>query len=265
MIVDTTLVQKLLPLTKQAGEAIMEIYRSGNQIQVSVKADYSPLTVADRVANGIITRELTKLFPAIPVLSEEGSAVPFDVRKNWEYYWCVDPLDGTKEFIHRRDEFTVNIALIHFNRPVLGVIYAPAFDAMYYGSRETGSWKQQGNHQWQSLVADAAAEEWTAIGSRSHASSEEQEVLKTFPVTHTIAAGSSLKFCRIAEGLAHLYYRHGPTMEWDTAAGQIIAESSGAVMTTITGNAFLYNKPSLKNSGFICRVKNSIPVTDAVS
>lgn len=255
MIVNNVLIEQILPVVEQAGEAILAIYHSGDKIHVSVKEDKSPLTLADKESNRIITEGLTKQFPNIPILSEEGATVPYEVRKNWEYYWCVDPLDGTKEFIYRRDDFTVNIALMHRDHPILGFIYAPAYYALYYGSRETGSWLKKGNGSWQQLHVDKQSKEWTAIGSRSHASEEEQVVLAAYPVTKTIAAGSSLKFCRVAEGAAHIYYRHGPTMEWDTAAGQIIAESSGATMTAADGLPFLYNKPSLLNGGFICRVK----------
>lgn len=254
MIVNEVLIKQIIPIVEEAGKAILDIYHSGNKIQVSVKEDKSPLTLADKESNQIITEGLTMRFPEIPILSEEGASVPYEVRKNWEYYWCVDPLDGTKEFIYRRDDFTVNVALMHRNHPILGFIYAPAYDALYYGSAETGSWLKKGNESWKQLFADSHAKEWTAIGSRSHASEEEQLVLAAYPVTQTMAAGSSLKFCRVAEGAAHIYYRHGPTMEWDTAAGQIIAESSGAVMTAADGSPFIYNKPSLLNGGFICRV-----------
>ncbi|MBX3254837.1 MAG: 3'(2'),5'-bisphosphate nucleotidase CysQ [Chitinophagaceae bacterium] len=254
MIINQVLIEKVLPVAEQAGKAILDIYNSGDKIHVSVKDDNSPLTIADAAANKIITDGLTGIFPEIPVLSEEGSSVPYDERKGWEYYWCVDPLDGTKEFICRRDDFTVNIALMHLDHPVLGIIYAPVYDALYYGSAATGSWLQKEDHPWKQLHADTNAKEWIAIGSRSHASEEERSVLANYPVVAAVAAGSSLKFCRIAEGAAHIYYRYGPTMEWDTAAGQVIAESSGAVMTTADGSPFLYNKASLLNGGFICKV-----------
>ncbi|PVD51227.1 3'(2'),5'-bisphosphate nucleotidase [Terrimonas sp.] len=254
MIIDTELINKILPVAEKAGKAILDIYYSGDKIHVSVKADHTPLTIADKASNSIITNGLLELFPGIPILSEEGVAVPYETRKEWDYYWCVDPLDGTKEFIYRRDDFTVNIALMHNNHPVLGIIYAPVYHALYYGSGATGSWLKKNDLPPEQLFADKAAKEWTAIGSRSHASEEEQAVLAMYPVTKTIAAGSSLKFCRIAEGSAHIYYRYGPTMEWDTAAGQAIAESSGAVMTAGDGTPFLYNKPLLLNSGFICKV-----------
>lgn len=254
MIINQALIEKILPIAEEAGSAILDIYNSGNKIHVSLKEDHSPLTIADKESNTIITDGLTALFPDIPLLSEEGSSVDYDERKNWEYYWCIDPLDGTKEFIYRRDDFTVNIALMHRDHPVLGIIYAPVYDALYYGSATTGSWLKKDNQPWKQLQVDKVVRELIAIGSRSHASDEEQLVLSAYPVTSTIAAGSSLKFCRVAEGAAHIYYRHGPTMEWDTAAGQIIAESSGAVMTAPDGSPFVYNKPSLLNGSFICKI-----------
>ena len=254
MIIDLALIKKVLPVAEKAGKAILDIYNSGDKIHVSVKADHTPLTIADKQSNTIITEGLTAIFPAIPILSEEGASVPYETRKNWEYYWCVDPLDGTKEFINRRDDFTVNIALMYNNHPVLGIIYAPVYHALYYGSVPTGCWLKKDDKQPEQLFADTAAKEWTAVGSRSHASEEEQALLAAYPVSKTIAAGSSLKFCRIAEGSAHIYYRYGPTMEWDTAAGHAIAESSGAVMTAGEGTPFLYNKTSLLNGAFICKV-----------
>jgi 3'(2'), 5'-bisphosphate nucleotidase len=222
---------------------------------VSVKSDHTPLTIADKQANDIIIQALADIDSTVPIVSEEGADIPYEERRHYEYFWCVDPLDGTKEFIFRRDEFTVNIALIHINRPVLGIIYAPVYKTLYTGCAALGSWRKGNGEAAAKLSADKQATEWIAIGSRSHASAEEDEALRDYPVVSHIAAGSSLKFCRIAEGAAHIYYRHGPTMEWDTAAGQAIAESSGAVMTTIDGNPFLYNKPSLLNGGFICKVR----------
>lgn len=255
MEITATLLQNLSDTAVEAGKAILEVYHSGEKIHVSLKADHTPLTVADRLSHDIIMRGLSAIDPAIPILSEEGADIPYEERQKWEYFWCVDPLDGTKEFIYRRDEFTVNIALIHCNKPVLGIIYAPVYEALYYGADGQGSWRQKKREAAERLYAGKGVSEWIAIGSRSHASAEEEEVLRSYPVVKTIAAGSSLKFCRIAEGAAHIYYRHGPTMEWDTAAGQVIAVSSGAVMTKTDGAPFLYNKPSLLNGGFICKVR----------
>ena len=255
MNVTETRIKQVSDIAVKAGEAIFDIYRSGEKIKVSLKSDHSPLTIADKQAHDIIVQGLADMDANVPILSEEGADIPYDQRRHYEYFWCVDPLDGTKEFISRRDEFTVNIALIHINRPVLGIIYAPVYKTLYTGCAAFGSWRKGNDQPATKLGADTQATEWTAIGSRSHASAEENEALRVYPVVRNIAAGSSLKFCRIAEGAAHIYYRQGPTMEWDTAAGQAIAESSGAVMKTIDGKSFLYNKPSLLNGGFICKVR----------
>ena len=248
-------IEKLLKIARDAGEAILMVYNNPEEAeQVKLKTDNSPLTLADEASHQIIEQGLQALTPDIPVLSEEGAAIPYEVRQTWEYFWCVDPLDGTKEFIHRNGEFTVNIALIHKDTPILGIIYVPVQDALYYGGANLGAFKRLANGETIPLKVDATATEWTSIGSRSHANPEEEEILKRFPVKNSIAAGSSLKFCLVAEGKAHLYYRHGPTMEWDTAAGQAIVTFSGGEVTMPDGKPFLYNKPSLLNGGFICKV-----------
>jgi len=243
----------LLLLAKEAGGGILSVYNT--QIEVTLKDDLSPLTLADKVSHDIITEGLTALTPDIPIISEEGKEVPYEIRKNWEYYWCVDPLDGTKEFIKRNGEFTVNIALMHNNTPVLGIIYVPVTDDLYYGGAGIGSWKQTVSGEEIQIYADVNATEWISAGSRSHASAEETELLALYPVSKTISIGSSIKFCLIAEGKAHIYYRHGPTMEWDTAAGQAIAVYSGAIMTRPDGRPFEYNKPSLLNGSFLVKVR----------
>lgn len=248
--------EKLLKIAVDAGEAILVVYNNPQEASlVKLKTDESPLTLADEASHLIIEQGLQTLTPAIPILSEEGAAIPYEDRQGWEYFWCVDPLDGTKEFIHRNGEFTVNIALIHKNTPVLGVIYVPVTGNLYYGGLEIGSFKRTVTGETQNLKVQADVPEWIAIGSRSHASPDEEAVLKNYPVVKSISAGSSLKFCYVAEGKAHIYYRHGPTMEWDTAAGQAIVTGSGGKLTMPNGEPFVYNKPSLLNSGFICKVR----------
>jgi 3'(2'), 5'-bisphosphate nucleotidase len=248
------LIEPVLSLSIKAGEAILDIYNGRRQGEFRLKEDDTPLTLADQASHRIISSGLAALTPDIPCLSEEGSILPYEIRKHWDYFWCVDPLDGTKEFLQRNGEFTVNIALIHRHKPVLGVIYIPANGTLYYGTEATGGWKRSPDGNLAPLRADNAASQWTAVRSRSHASEAELEMLKTYPVSAQIAAGSSLKFCLIAEGLAHFYYRHGPTMEWDTAAGHVIVECSGGLLTAPSGDPFLYNKPSLTNGPFICRI-----------
>lgn len=242
----------LLELTRKAGEAIMHVYNQpAGFTEVTLKSDQSPLTQADQASHAIIAAGLAKLTPDVPVLSEEGKEIPYAERQRWEYYWCVDPLDGTKEFIKRNGEFTVNIALIKNNTPVAGIIYAPVTNDMYYTSGE-GAYKIQSKSGPVKIIVAGKEDEMIAVKSRSHAAIEEIQFMKQFPVLAEVAIGSSLKFCLIAEGKAHVYYRHGPTMEWDTAAGHAILNQAGGQVTTPTGEAFTYNKPSLLNGSFLC-------------
>jgi 3'(2'), 5'-bisphosphate nucleotidase len=246
-------IDTLLDIAKQAGAGIMTVYDNPDaDISISYKEDRSPLTLADGVSHRIITAKLAELSPGIPIMSEEGKDIPYEERKDWAYYWCVDPLDGTKEFIKRNGEFTVNIALINQNTPVLGVIYVPVTRMLYYGGKGIGSWKKSPDAAPRQLLAAKKNGECTAVASRTHSSDEEAAILTKYNVTKTISAGSSLKFCMVAEGIAQIYYRHGPTMEWDTAAGHAIAVYSGAKMTKPAGGTFEYNKPSLLNGSFLC-------------
>lgn len=243
----------LKEIAREAGKAILDIYndpaRSG---EVENKADDSPLTLADKASHEVITRALAAYFPQIPVLSEEGRDIPFEERKNWHTYWCVDPLDGTREFVKRNGEFTVNIALIRDRKPVTGVIYVPVSGVTYYADQARGAWKIDAAGQEKRLQTSGGAGSWTAVGSRSHSSPEEADMLARYPVARQVSVGSSIKFCFVAEGLAQIYFRQGPTMEWDTAAGQAILECSGGTMTTAEGDPFLYNKESLLNGSFLC-------------
>jgi len=247
-------IEPLLNVAVKAGRAILEIYNDATaDMLVEYKQDASPLTRADQVSHTIITTALSALYPRIPILSEEGADVPYDVRKGWDTYWCIDPLDGTKEFINRNGEFTVNIALMQKSKPVLGIIYIPVQDVLYYGDAQ-GSFKRNPGAAAAPIKIDPRQQDWVSVGSRSHADSDEHGYLKKFPVAVQKSAGSSLKFCLIAEGEAHIYYRKGPTMEWDTAAGQAIVEHSGGLVETEAGAPLRYNKPSLRNESFICRI-----------
>ena len=224
----------------------MEIY-GGGAFSVANKSDGSPLTMADKASHETIQKELTRAYPNIPLLSEEGEGVDYDERKRWECFWLVDPLDGTKEFISRNGEFTVNIAFIEENRPVAGVICAPALNRVYYGTENMGAFKKLGDASPESIRARRnGANSPIAVRSRSHASEEENAFFRQYNASRSIPMGSSLKFCVVAEGEAHFYFRHGPTMEWDTAAGHAIAESAGAVVSNLG-----YNKKALKNGSFL--------------
>ncbi|MCF2444298.1 3'(2'),5'-bisphosphate nucleotidase CysQ [Dyadobacter sp. CY345] len=246
-------IEELLSIARDAGKVVLDVYNDQNKFgEVKLKSDQSPLTLADQASNDLIVSRLKIFSPDIPILSEEGGDITYEERKQWKHFWCVDPLDGTKEFISCNGEFTINIALIQDRIPVLGIIYIPVTNTMYYANQETGGWKIDSEGVKSSIKVDKNSIDWISVGSRSHASDFENEVLARYPVVKNVAIGSSLKFCLVAEGLAHIYCRHGPTMEWDTAAGQAILTLSGGQMTTLSGEPFLYNKPSLLNGSFIC-------------
>ncbi len=243
----------LAKIAKEAGAEIMKIYLDPQQSAVvDWKSDDSPLTLADQAANKIIVDGLKKNFPEIPIISEEEQEVPYSKRKDYQKFWLVDPLDGTKEFINRNGEFTVNIALIEDKKPIVGIIYVPVTDVLYYGHTKDALATKENNNQTTSLKVLGDRKNRIAVRSKSHASEEEATVLDYYNVTEEISVGSSLKFCMVAEGKADLYYRHGPTMEWDTAAGQAIAEAAGATVYIEKGpEPFRYNKENLLNTGFL--------------
>ncbi len=235
---------KLCDFTFQAGKEIMKIYESGD-FETEKKEDNSPLTIADKKSHNIIIEKLIEYYPDIPVLSEEGVDITYEKRSKWESFFLVDPLDGTKEFINRNGEFTVNIAYIEDNKPVIGVIYVPAFEVVYYTQNSNSYIQNSEENRVQLQVNKDKTKGLIAVRSRSHTSKEEEKFFSDNKVTDTISKGSSLKFCMVAEGRAHLYYRYGPTMEWDTAAGHAIAECAGAEVKGLS-----YNKKVLRNSSF---------------
>lgn len=247
-------IEKLKVIAIKAGDKILEIYNDKSlSKEVDYKSDNSPLTLADKASNEVIVKSLKGHFPEIPVLSEEEKNIDYDQRKHWDTFWLVDPLDGTKEFIKRNGEFTVNIALIQQGYPVLGVIYAPVLNKLYVGdSLNTKAYMIDENNVESPLIVNRKPNNRIAVGSRSHSSEEESELLKTYGVVETISIGSSLKFCMVAEGKADIYYRHGPTMEWDTGAGQAIVEASGGTIENMkTKSRFNYNKENLLNGSFL--------------
>lgn len=241
-------------LAIKAGLKIMEIYSYTDFSAITqLKDDQSPLTLADQLSNEIITKGLQALYPQIPVLSEEGKHTPYNIRKDWPVFWLVDPLDGTKEFIKRNGEFTVNIALLVNRLPVLGVIYAPVLQTLYFATPDQGAFRQEINKTPVPVKVNAKKHNLVSVGSRSHADPAESEILKSYDIQENISIGSSLKFCLIAEGKADIYYRHGPTMEWDTAAGQAILQAAGGKVLDSQGRIFIYNKLSLVNGSFLCQ------------
>ncbi len=246
--------EKLYELMSRAGETIMKIYsRESFEGIVEWKDDRSPLTLADKASNEVLVAGLKEILD-IPILSEELKSVDYESRKDWERFWLVDPLDGTKEFIKRNGEFTVNVALIQDGRPVLGMITAPEKGWAYFGEEGGGAEKNDGMG-WGQIHTTGFEEfkDLKAVGSRSHASEEENEVMARCGVIDKTSIGSALKFCLVAEGQVDLYYRHGPTMEWDTGAGQAILEAAGGSMYkgNRVGEVFSYNKEQLLNGSFI--------------
>jgi len=243
---------RLVEITRLAGNEIMKVYKKADfKDVVSYKADDSPLTIADEASNEVIMRELKSSYPEIPIISEEGKDIPYDERKDYETFWLVDPLDGTKEFINKNGQFTVNIALIKGKKPIAGFIYAPDLETYYYGIKGSGAFKIVKGVSTGIKVNNRDTNR-IAVRSKSHASPEEESILSKYNVVDSISVGSSLKFCMVAEGKADVYYRHGPTMEWDTAAGQAILEAAGGQVLKNTGpDDFTYNKENLLNSSFL--------------
>ena len=247
-------IQSLINIAREAGDAILNIYHNSDFSSiVDFKSDDSPLTLADQDSHNVIVAALAELYPEIPIISEEGEQVTFEERKDWNTFWLIDPLDGTKEFIKRNGEFTVNIALIHEGKPVMGVVYSPVQEIFYCGDAESGAFKLSGENQSELKINNKEAKE-IAVRSKSHPSPEEEVVLERYGISDSISVGSSLKFCMVADGKADIYYRHGPTMEWDTAAGQAVVEAAGG--RVFQGNTeeqrFTYNKESLLNGSFLC-------------
>lgn len=241
----------------EAGEAILKIYASGD-FGVEMKSDQSPLTLADKAAHSIIASHLEKT--GLPLLSEEGSSIPYEDRKNWDYFWLVDPLDGTKEFVKRTGEFTVNIALMRSGVPVGGVVYAPCIDVLYYGSRENGVYKIDNGKQIQlPFVSEKRTieqlrqkEKITIVASKSHMNDETKNFIDQFRNPELSSMGSSLKLMLLAEGAADIYPRLAPTMEWDTAAGDALLRSLNlGVYQTDLQTELLYNKENLLNPSFV--------------
>jgi 3'(2'), 5'-bisphosphate nucleotidase len=245
------LVDAVCDIARAAGRAVLEVY--GRDFTVSRKSDDSPLTEADRVAHTIIARDLAALDAAIPLLSEESAPEDHAARRSWSRYWLVDPLDGTKEFVKRNGEFTVNIALVVDGRAVLGAVYAPVLDRLYFGALTQGAWRADGPATPHAIaVRKTAASPLRVVGSRSHPSPELAEYLARLGPHEITDMGSSLKICLIAEGAADVYPRLGPTSEWDTAAAQAILESAGGRMIDLAGRPLRYNsKDDLLNPHFL--------------
>ena len=245
------LVNDVLEISRQAGKKILEIYETN--FSVTNKDDNSPLTAADVAAHKIICAGLKTLSPNMPILSEESAQIDFDTRKNWNQYWLVDPLDGTREFIKRNGEFSVNIALIEGHRSIMGVIHIPVSEESYTGILENGSYKHHRNGEITRInVKKTHDNNITVAGSRSHANPKLKTFINRLEEAEVLSIGSSLKFCIVAEGRADIYPRFGPTSEWDTAAAQCIVEEAGGIVVDTNFNPLRYNtKVSLLNPSFI--------------
>ncbi len=247
-------IEDLKEIALKAGEIIMQIYIK--DFNIEYKDDESPLTEADLKSNELICNELNRLYPNTPIMSEENKEVPYDIRKDWEYYFCVDPIDGTKEFIKKNGEFTVNIALIHKNKPVLGVVYAPALNELYWADGKN-SYKNM--NKLPLNINQNPKEKLFVVASKSHLSIETQEFIDKLDSKsiEQISKGSSLKLCMVAEGIADIYPRLAPTMEWDTAAADAIVRCAGKMTYQYEKNDFnkpmVYNKKDLTNSWFVVK------------
>lgn len=258
------LLPRTLEIARRAGEAIMSVYADLNPA-VEYKRDDSPLTQADLASHRVICDGLTQISSEIPLLSEESAEIPFEVRRNWHTFWLVDPLDGTKEFLRRNGEFTVNIALVRGGAPVLGVVYAPASGVAYFAAEDAGAYKAEAGTA-KRIQAAAELPAWPkVVVSRWHGDGVDAMLADLEKIgidagrCEFVPMGSSLKFCMVAEGSADLYLRNGPTMEWDTAAAQCVLEMAGGTVSDLEKNPLAYNKPMLRNPGFLASATRLIP------
>ena len=240
------LVDQIVSLAGQAGAGVLDHYAPG--VTVQLKEDRSPLTRADLASHACIMSGLADIDPDTPVVSEEGELPSIEERRSWGRFWLVDPLDGTKEFIQGNGEFTVNVALLENGEPILGVVLAPALELCFWATAGGGSWRRRGNGEPEQVAVSGrtATEPLVVAESRSHQSAALEAYLDGLTVARRVQAGSSLKFCWVADGTADVYPRLGPTMEWDVAAGHCIAAEAGAVVTGLR-----YNGPQLRNGAFV--------------
>ena len=244
-------------IARGAGHKIKQYFNSN--FEVNYKHDKSPVTTADLAAHQYISEKLQTLTPDLPQLSEESDQVDFAQRNTWNTYWLIDPLDGTREFIKNNPDFTVNIALIHGNEPVLGVIHLPVEDHLYFATRTNGAFKCAGDQSLTSIsVSQKSMRSLRICGSRAKPGKSMQQFLRHIGDHELISRGSSIKSCLVAEGIADIYPRFGPTWEWDTAAAQCIVEQAGGKLMDFELNALQYNKESLLNPSFIAVGNNTI-------
>ncbi len=254
----STFTEPVIALARAAGAAIMQVYV--RDFEVETKADHSPLTEADMASHHVIVDGLKALTPDVPVLSEESADVPWETRRQWMRYWLVDPLDGTREFVKKNGEFTVNIALIENGIAVFGVVFAPALDMLLHGERGVGAFVRDGDADVPVQTRRPAQSPLRVAASRSHLDARTAAAMERMGEVETQGMGSSLKFCRIAEGAIDIYPRFGPTSEWDTAAGQIIVEAAGGAVLDPRGRPFRYNqRATVLNGDFVAMGDARLP------
>jgi len=246
------LLEAVAAIARRAGREILEVYAAGAPV-TTAKADTSPLTAADMRSHRLIAAALAELTPGVPLLSEESDEAPFAERSRWQRYWLVDPLDGTREFLSRNGEFTVNIALIDGHTPTLGVVHAPVTGSSYLGVAGEGAWRQQGDGAAQPIrAAPRSASPLRVVGSRSHRGDSLDSFLARVGEHRLLEMGSSLKFCLVADGSADVYPRLGPTCEWDTAAAHAVLSAAGGTVSDLDGAPLRYNtRAELRNPFFV--------------
>jgi len=260
----TALLEGVEEIAERAGEAINEVYQRADA-DVTYKDDKSPLTAADLASHEVLKAGLADLAPEIPTLSEEGKATGYEERRSWHRFWLVDPLDGTKEFIKRNGEFTVNVALVEDGVPVLGIVHAPTLGRTY-GATCGGAWRRDGGGERCPIRASGTgAEALVVVASRSHAGPELTAFLEAMPEHSLRSMGSSLKLCLVAEGAADVYPRIGPTMEWDTGAAHAVVLGAGGRVLDLEGEPLAYNKENLLNPYFIVLGERPVPWREALA
>lgn len=245
----SSLLQDVIQVADEASKKVLQIYQS--DFSVSYKEDQSPITAADVASHDIIVKGLHSINQDIPILSEEGAQAAWEQRKHWRRFWLVDPIDGTKEFTQRTGEFTVNIALIEEGEPVMGVVTAPALNEAFWGVKSEGASKRDRNGQVCRIHVAEPQTSVRVVASKNHLNDETRAFIEALGPHSTIQAGSSLKFCRIAEGQADIYPRMAPTSEWDTAAAHAVLVAAGGEVTRVDGSPLLYGKKNVLNPHFI--------------
>ncbi len=247
------LLQDVINIADAASQKVLDIYNS--DFKVHFKADESPITCADVASHKVIVDGLSNLSHDIPILSEEAANAPWRERRRWHRFWLVDPIDGTKEFTRRTDEFTVNIALIEHGEPVLGVVTAPALNEAYWGVKGEGAWKRESSGRVRRISVVVPKAKRRIVASKSHLNDATRDFIQTIGDHQLVQAGSSLKFCKIAEGQADIYPRLGPTCEWDTGAAHAVLAAAGGKVETLDGEPLRYGKEDVLNPYFVASAK----------